>query len=212
MLYKYPLFVILFFFVASSIAFGQSQPLTELQSSYKKFAENNLPEKIYMHTDRTFYFCGDVLWFKAYLADAENNQPLGVSKVVYVELINKSDQPVMQGKISMNNGFGSGSFYIPFSVPSGNYTLRAYTNWMKNSSPDYFFRKNISIYNSSAKPVPASAKPSVNYTMDLFPEGGNLVSGIESKIAFKVNDNNIKGVDCEGVVVDQMKDTVAIFS
>jgi hypothetical protein len=211
MLYKYPLFVILFFFVASSIAFGQSQPLTELQSSYKKFAENNLPEKIYMHTDRTFYFCGDVLWFKAYLADAENNQPLGVSKVVYVELINKSDQPVMQGKISMNNGFGSGSFYIPFSVPSGNYTLRAYTNWMKNSSPDYFFRKNISIYNSSAKPVPASAKPSVNYTMDLFPEGGNLVSGIESKIAFKVNDNNIKGVDCEGVVVDQMKDTVATF-
>ncbi len=211
MINRYELVLVIIFFMSSSVAFGQSQQLTELQNSYTKYAENNLPEKIYMHTDRSFYFCGDVLWFKAYLTNAENNQPLAVSKVVYVELVNISDQAVLQGKISMKDGFGNGSFYIPFSVPSGNYTLRAYTNWMKNSSPDYFFRKNISVFNSSAKPVPASATSSVKYFVDLFPEGGNLVSGIESKIAFKVNDNTNKGMDCEGVVVDQLKDTVASF-
>lgn len=208
---RYGLVLVIIFFMSSSVAFGQSQQLTELQNSYTKYAENNLAEKIYLHTDRSFYFCGDVLWFKAYLTNAENNHPLSVSKVVYVELINKMDQPVLQGKINMKDGLGNGSFYIPFSVASGNYILRAYTNWMKNSSPDYFFQKNISVVNSSEKPVPASATPSVNYTADFFPEGGNLVSSIESKIAFKVNDNFNKGVDCEGVVIDQMKDTVATF-
>ncbi|HXS57086.1 MAG TPA: hypothetical protein VN726_13240, partial [Hanamia sp.] len=76
MINRYELVLVIIFFMSSSVAFGQSQQLTELQNSYTKYAENDLPEKIYMHTDRSFYFCGDVLWFKAYLTNAENNQPL----------------------------------------------------------------------------------------------------------------------------------------
>src|SRR6185312_5729194 len=44
-----------------------------------------------------------------------------------------------------------------------------------------------------------------------FPEGGNLVNGLNSIIAFKVNDNYGKGVDCEGAIIDQLKDTIAHF-
>ena len=40
-------------------------------------------EKVYVHTDRTFYNIGETLWYKAYLTSAyttvlSNNNPLGV--------------------------------------------------------------------------------------------------------------------------------------
>jgi hypothetical protein len=33
----------------------------------------------------------------------------------------------------------------PFSLNSGNYLFRAYTNWMKNFPADYYFEKQITI-------------------------------------------------------------------
>lgn len=189
-------------------AFGQ---LSEVENSYANYNKYNLQEKIYVHTDRSFYLCGEVLWFKAYLTNAANNQPFSLSKVVYVELLNNLHQPVLQGKIAMENGVGNGSFYLPFSVTSGNYVLRAYTNWMKNFSQDYFFEKNISIINSSNGLDSSMIHESVNYNADFFPEGGNLVNGLESEIAFKVSDNKNKGAEYEGVIIDQLKDTVARF-
>ncbi|MEO7046315.1 MAG: hypothetical protein ABI091_13480, partial [Ferruginibacter sp.] len=195
------------FFKAPQV-YGQ---VNEIKNSYAKYNEYNLQEKIYVHTDRSFYLCGNVLWFKAYLTNAVNNHPLSLSKVVYVEILNKLHQPVLQGKISMKKGAGNGSFFIPFSVSSGNYELRAYTNWMKNSSPDHYFRKNISIVNPTRNLDTTIIHDVVSYSASFFPEGGNLVNGLESEIAFKVMDNKNKGVDCEGTIVDQSNNTITNF-
>lgn len=209
-LYKYlVLFAGLLVFNFTGLkTFGQ---LAEIQNSYAKNNQHNLQEKIYLHTDRSFYLCGEVLWFKAYLINAATNKPIAVSKVVYIEVLDKSHQPVLQGKIAMENGLGNGSFYLPFSVASGNYVVRAYTNWMKNFPQDHYFEKNISIINTSTKMDSSGIRESVNYSAEFFPEGGNLVNGLESEIAFKVNDNKNKGIECEGVIVDQSQDTVARF-
>jgi len=202
------LFVMLAFSFAGPKAYGQ---IGDIENSYARYNEYNLQEKIYVHTDRSFYLCGDILWFKTYLTNAVNNQPLSLSKVVYIEVLNKLHQPILQGKIGMKNGLGNGSFFLPFSIVSGNYELRAYTNWMKNFSPDHYFSKNISIINTSRNLDTADIHPSVNYNAAFFPEGGNLVNGLESEIAFKVTDNNNKGVDCEGTVIDQANNTITNF-
>ncbi len=193
-------------------SFGQSPALAEIQASYTTYEQQGIREKMYVHTDRQVYVSGEIIWFKAYLANAENNRPLGVSKVSYVELVNKANQPVLQGKIAMKEGSGNGSFLLPASIASGNYILRAYTNWMKNFSPDYFFEKKISIINSSANIDSSSNRGKVAYNIDFFPEGGNLVTGLESKIAFKAVDNKNNGAECEGVIINEMKDTVATFA
>jgi hypothetical protein len=44
-----------------------------------------------------------------------------------------------------------------------------------------------------------------------FPEGGNLVNGINSLVAFKINDNTGKSADANGVIVDDSRDTIARF-
>jgi hypothetical protein len=192
-------------------AFGQTNNSNKMIAAFADHIGNHLQEKIYVHTDRNYYLCGEILWLKTYVTNAANNKPLSLSKVVYVEIINKLHQPVLQGKIAVENGSGSGSFALPLSLESGNYELRAYTNWMKNDSANHYFKKMITVINTTENLDPAIAKSKVEYSAQFFPEGGNLVNGINSLVAFKINDDSGKGVDGVGVVVDESQDTVAHF-
>jgi hypothetical protein len=49
---------------------------------------NHIREKVFVHTDRNYYMCGEILWFKTYITNAANNHLLSLSKVVYVEVLN----------------------------------------------------------------------------------------------------------------------------
>ncbi|MEO6289669.1 MAG: hypothetical protein ABIO76_07110, partial [Ginsengibacter sp.] len=184
--------------------------INDIENSYA-IDGNQLQEKIYLHTDRSSYICGETIWFKAYVTAAATNKPLPVSKVVYVELLNRNRQPVLQQKIAVKGGFGNGSFELPFSMSSGNYQIRAYTNWMKNFPAEAYFRKPITIVNTKKNLDSTAIASPVHYTAAFFPEGGNLVNGLRSKVAFKVTDNKSKGVDCHGMIVNESNDTVASF-
>ncbi|HEY5407530.1 MAG TPA: hypothetical protein VIJ92_10585 [Ginsengibacter sp.] len=192
-------------------SFGQLNKIDNITNSYIDYVKNHLSEKIFVHTDRSYYFCGDILWFKIYLANNADNKLLSISKVAYVEVLNTMHQPVLQGKIAMENGTGSGSFDVPSSLSSGNYELRAYTNWMRNDSADHYFKKIITIINTTQNLDTSLVHRNINYVAQFFPEGGNLVNGLNSTVAFKINDNYGKGVDCEGMIIDQSNDTVARF-
>jgi hypothetical protein len=185
--------------------------LDKMVSSITSYNSRHLEEKVYLHTDRSYYLCGEILWFKAYVEDAKNNEPLSVSKVVYVELLNSSHDPVLQAKIAVQNGNGSGSFALPVSLASGNYELRAYTNWMKNDSAFHFFRKIITVVNTTQNLDTSLVTNHTKYYAQFFPEGGNLVNGLKSLVAFKINDNSGNGVDAQGVIVDQSNDTITHF-
>ena len=39
-------------------------------------------QKLYLHTDREFYFKGDTLWFASYLLEAQSHDPITVSSQV----------------------------------------------------------------------------------------------------------------------------------
>ena len=67
------------------------------------------------------------MWFKIYDVDATTHKPLDISKVAYAEILDHEDKPVLQAKIVLKNGSGSGSFSLPFTINSGSYKFRAYT-------------------------------------------------------------------------------------
>ena len=191
--------------------YAQNNNLQNMVSSLNAYSSRHLEEKVFIHTDRSYYLCGQILWFKAYVEDAINNHPLSVSKVVYVELLNKEHDPVMQAKIAIKNGNGNGSFSLPLTLETGNYELRAYTNWMKNDSAFRFFKKIITVVNTTQNLDTTIVHNHFKYEAQFFPEGGNLVSGLKSIVAFKINDNYGNGVDAQGVIVDQSNDTVLHF-
>ncbi|MBX2925633.1 MAG: hypothetical protein KF746_25775 [Chitinophagaceae bacterium] len=195
--------------------YAQPVPTETLQKQFTSYIENNLTEKIYLSSDRNFYVSGEIMWFKAYIVNDAFNQLSGFSKVAYVDVINESNKPFLQAKIALTGGTGNGSLYLPLNFPSGKYKIRAYTNWMKNFDPAFYFEKPVTIVNTlsaARQPVP-DATHSNEYDIQFFPEGGNLISNIESRIAFRVTDKYGKGIQpFKGVVVNDQKDTLVTFS
>jgi hypothetical protein len=183
----------------------------ELLHQFDVYRKQVLQEKLFVHTDKSVYSVGEILWFKIYDVDAFFHMPLGVSSVAYVEILDKNNKPILQEKLALNKGDGDGSIFLPLTLNSGNYKLRAYTNWMKNSSPDYFFEKSVTIFN--AQKIPDSDPPQkiIKYNIDFFPEGGDLVNNLRSKVAFRVSDQYGKGMDCQALLMNSNQDTIGSF-
>ncbi|MDR0836484.1 MAG: TonB-dependent receptor plug domain-containing protein [Tannerella sp.] len=163
-------------------------------------------EKLHLHTDRNYYVPGEKIWFKAYLVDAVTHQALSKSRYVYVELINASDSLVDRVMIlqSTDNMF-YGHIFLSEIVPEGYYTLRAYTRYMDNMGEDYFFKKTIRIGNlkaGSENDKKKKKKPSEDYEVSFYPEGGSLQEGTLCVVAFKALNKNGYAVDVTGTVVD----------
>jgi hypothetical protein len=191
-------------------SYGQQDMVNSLVNSLNAYSQQNLQEKIFIHTDRSFYTCGEIIWFKLYNVDATFNKPIAISKIAYVELLNTDQKPIFQAKIELKDGTGNGSFILPFSLNSGSYVLRAYTNWMKNYSPDLFFETPLTIINTLKK-LNITETDSSTSDIRFFPEGGNLVAGLQSKIAFHAVDENGKGIFCKGTVYNQNNDSITSF-
>lgn len=184
--------------------------LQNILNSFTDYRNNNIQEKIFVHTDKDYYQAGDIIWFKVYNTNAVDNKPSGISKITYIEVLDSARQQLLHGKIAMNESVGKGSFYIPPNVASGNYVLRAYTRWMKNFDPSFFFEKPITIINvkklSSQPKLPAIA----NYKLNFYPEGGNILYGFLNKIAFKAIDGTGNPYDFKGYLLDN-SDTLLHF-
>ncbi len=189
--------------------FGQSTSVRMLRQQFEQYSHTNLQEKIFVHTDRSAYLAGETLWFKLYVTDGILHKPLALSKVAYIELLDIKNTPVLQASIALQEGSGQGSFFLPAGMNAGYYTLRAYTHYMKNTDPAYFFTQKITVVNTFVKPELVQTKDTLMADVQFFPEGGHLVHGLPAKVAFKVNDPTGKGLAFTGFILNQQYDTVA---
>src|SRR5688572_33064568 len=67
----------------------------DLEKQFSTYLENNFQEKIYVHTDKYAYLAGEILWLKVYNVEAYTHWPCNVSKVAYIEVLNKENKPVL---------------------------------------------------------------------------------------------------------------------
>ncbi|GAB3313282.1 Plug domain-containing protein [Hymenobacter humi] len=176
--------------------------------SLVSFYGTSLPEKAYLHLDRPFYASGETVWFKAYVVEADSHRPDTLSKVLYVDLLSPRQRVVAQRTLRLSGGLAHGDLALPDTLATGTYQLRAYTSWMRNASPAFFFTRALAIARTAAQPAPA---PAANARIDLqfFPEGGNLVEELESEVGFKAVDGQGHGVALQGTVLDEQGQPVA---
>ncbi|WP_205508595.1 hypothetical protein [Longitalea arenae] len=203
--------LILCFSILSVKRSNAQDAFAAIPESFKQYNNRHQTEKLFVHTDKNFYLAGELMWFKIYNVDGSLYKPAALSKIAYVEILDRDNKPVMQAKIALTKGKGNGSFFLPVSVNSGNYKLRAYTNWMKNFQASRYFEKPITIVNTLKTLIPPAADTGVRYHAAFFPEGGNLVKDVTSKVAFQVTDAYGKGVDCKGIILSANKDTLLSF-
>ena len=210
---------LLSFCLSLAIAWGEIPPAKVIFQQYMNQAQtfaNNFPrEKAYLHFDNTSYYVGDTIWFKAYVTLAEKQTFSPISRPLYVELVDQTGHITDKQIIKLTQGEGNGQFVLPHSMLSGYYEVRAYTRWMLAfSEPQYFSRtfpiyqltnsdkleRSITTYELSPsmenRPLETKEKLSVRF----FPEGGQLVEGVTSQVAFKAESKDEGNIELSGTI------------
>lgn len=193
----------------SPAVFSQTHISKEVSVKLENYTWSFSTERLFVHTDKNFYTAGEIIWFKIYnVTDSFSNAAI-LSKIAYVEVLDDQNTAVARTKISLDQKGGHGSIELPLTAASGYYSLRAYTNWMKNFGPEVFFQKKITLVNPF-KNIPGKKDSLELSRIDLFPEGGDLVHNLPSRIAFKI-DRADKDISGKGYLLDEKNDTLSSF-
>ncbi|TWI98063.1 carboxypeptidase family protein [Mucilaginibacter frigoritolerans] len=296
------LFLIVFYF--SAAAQSDTAVLNHIMTKTAKLYNSFPTEKLYLHFDKPYYALGDTIWFKAYLT-IDQHQLSPLSKIIYVDILGPRDSLIEALKLQVKNGVAWGTFPISqYVYKKGNYRVVAFSNWMNNGDPAYFFNKNITIGDAinndlstqiSFKRTEVNKVPKIsahilykdgdgnpysekkvnwtvekdyetlikgkgitdkngfinisfsntkNYGLDsaiiiteidnnshkqftstfplksvsapndlqFFAEGGQLITGLSSKVAFKAVSPNGLGIDAKGTIIDNNNTVVAEFA
>ncbi|HEY5745059.1 MAG TPA: carboxypeptidase-like regulatory domain-containing protein [Chryseolinea sp.] len=106
-----------------------------------------LAEMPYLHTDRSYYYPGETMWFSAHMQYYSPPMRDSLSRVLYTDLVGPSGKIVMTRIFPLSRDGGSGQLELPRTLAKGNYQLRAYTRWMLNFDKQFVFVKPIRILN-----------------------------------------------------------------
>lgn len=131
-----------------STANAQMTMADYLRQKFERYCAEVPREEVYINTDRHEYIAGENMWFNVYLFDRQRQELSDRSRIVYLELLNPENRPVIQTRIGVYNGTGPGQVAIPDTLTTGTYILRAYTSWMKNFLPVNCFVRKIRIWNA----------------------------------------------------------------
>ncbi|QKG54319.1 TonB-dependent receptor plug domain-containing protein [Hymenobacter sp. BRD67] len=201
--------------------------LRHIVLSVQQFYDKARPETVYLHLDKDTYTAGETIWLRAYVADAGQHRLDTLSKVLHIDLISARQQLVSRRTLELAGGLGQGDLTLPDTLAPGTYLLRAYTGWMRNAGPDFFYTRRLQVWpvaeaeaapgsskserrparQAQHSPAPKSLPPDVQF----FPEGGNLVAGIGNVVAFKAVDYTGRGLAVAGQVLDSDNHPVATF-
>ena len=187
----------------------------------QNYADNDWPEKVYVHTDKPYYSLGDDIWFSGYLVNGIIHTKSTKSSVVHVELIDANDSIVDSKKLFTDDIAFSGDFKIAEDWKEGAYLLRAYTNYMRNGSSEYFFQKELSIFHleesNDAEVVGETKGAAIDYTVEkpdlqFYPEGGHLVENLRNKVAIKVKNDIYNNINLSCFITDEENAVISQFS
>ena len=165
-------------------------------------------EKIYLQMDKSYYNAGETIWFKAYLK--ADNFPKPISKTCYAELLDENGKMLQRKMVPVLESGAASNFDIPDTVHSNKLYVRAYTSWMLNFDSSLLYLQPINIM--PLKPTVKKTPVAPVYSLTLFPEGGDLVEGVNSAVAFKATDQEGTPVDVSGNIVDAKGNKITSFS
>lgn len=190
--YRYVLSLgIILLFFNSTNAFSQTQKKAEIAA----LLNTKIPstQKVYIHTDKPHYVVGDTLWFKSYVLNTNYLNNLLASEILYVDVIDENQVLIKRQLVPQYYGMGLGSIILDDkSYGIGNYTLRAYTNWMRNFDSNYLFERSFSItasandkwlINSKMAVERQGAENFVNTSLQITDVAGNKIASRKLEVS-----------------------------
>ena len=165
---------------------------------------NGLRETVYLQISKGVYEAGEDLWFKSYAFDAQTLALSGKSRTLFVEMLDGRDSLVWQEKYPMHGGTAEGHIYVDKNLRPGDYRIHAYTRFSFLSDTVMpVYPKVIRVVKDIQDKLVATdivQNADTVIRLQFFPEGGELVDGLASKVAFKATDGRGMPVSVEGIL------------
>jgi hypothetical protein len=156
---------------------GTAQRLDSMLS----VSERIMSEKIHIHFDRGVYSRGETVWYKIYLLH-NSNDTVNSSKNVYLEWYDADGKMITHVTAPLILSTAQGAFDIPGDYKGGSLQVKAYTRWMLNDDPAFSYQRELVIHTGTTNKAGSLTNKT---TVETFPEGGFLVQGLFSRVAFK---------------------------
>jgi hypothetical protein len=167
---------------------------------------------IYILPSKEIAETGEDLWFKAYLMDRQTFALSDKSQTLYLQIRSASDSVVWSEKYPLVGGRGNGHIYVGTDWPQGEYFMEGYTkSSFTADSTQAIHPRRIRVVERVAQMDDISAKvvrddsiqkSTTKHRFDLFPEGGSLINGVNSVVAFKATYGNGLPEEVSGKVLE----------
>lgn len=192
----------IFIFFLYVVGISQLKAQDKIDKAIENLEHNYTQEKVYLLFDKDKYVVGDHIYFKSFVFNGYNRSR--ISNTLFVELYDHKKNMVDKKTIFLKDGEGDGTFVLNESLNEDIYFVRAYTAWMGNFSEDFNFITQLPIYNPNSEQKLVLDK-NTKWTANVFPESGNFIENIPTKVAVRVYSQGIPPTSWSGYVIDAEK-------
>ena len=184
-------------------------------------AQTGAEDFVYIFPSKEIAETGEDLFFKAYLMDRQTMALSERSQTLYLEIRSQSDSLVWSEKYPIFGGRGDGHIYIGENWPQGEYYLEGYTQSSFTSDTTEALRpRRIRVVErvnqmegitEQAIKEDSLQRAVSKHRFNLFPEGGDLIEGVTSAVAFKATYGNGFPEEVSGKVLEDGKEIADVF-
>ncbi len=200
-MHKWKVFLLLSGWLLTGELFSQ-----KTDSVLAVYRDNYQQEKVHIHFDKSIYRKGETIWFKAYLLAGDSLSD--ISRNFYIDWYDDRGQLIKHTIHPVFESSARGQFDIPSAYIGAKLHVKAYTQWMLNFDSSFLYAKDIPV--SFIDTTKAQAKiPAVS--IHFFPEGGDLVNGLNTTVAFLASTPSGKPVAVRGAVFNARKELIDSF-
>lgn len=168
----------------TGILFGSSsfQPrkvLSEIQEKFNSFYAQNESAKLALVTNQSLFVAGDTVRFAAYYLN-ESNQFIMGSHIAQLDVISPVGKTKQRILFRIKDGIATNQLILPPDMPPSNYRLVASTSLIRKYGHELILWKEIQVVKEKNLELSEAGN-----SVRLFPEGGEIVSGVSNTILVK---------------------------
>ncbi len=146
-------------------------------------------EQVFVHLNKTVYIKGEMLGFNAYVFNGESKLLSGTTANLYCQVLDANDKVINEKLIMVNQGVSRGDFMIDSTYSSGEYTFKAYTNWLRNFNSEHtYFEEHFRVIDPETVKTDKPIAVSDEIDLQILPESGHLLSDTENVVGVIAKD------------------------
>jgi len=209
MSYANKLLLVLFFVFNISLAQNDTSSPTNTFINENNFLHKEYLEKFSLHTNKSVYFSGEDIWFKAYIAYDITDTPNYRTTNLHLNIYDADKNLITHQLVLVENGKVAGSIKLPEDLKTNTYFIQLDTHWNRDFKNTYI--KPIQVNNlqdgfMDSQENELSENGAISF--QFYPESNVLLDNTENTIYFTVSQNNVP-IALSGNVTDANGDIIS---